>query len=161
MNEDAIFIMHFFNAPPLGLNIRNEHDAHITFLAQIIRVENVNNARLLREVEEIAKNTPKFLIQFGTTSYFGVDHDKPVVQLVKTPEGERLHLDLLQAATSLGLLLGQPQYAGQNFQPHVSLPLGGSAPRGSKVVDTISMVINFNSKQDDSTEVIGNFSLRG
>lgn len=161
MNEDTIFIMHFFNEPLLGLNSKDEYDAHITFLAHVICVKNANSTRLLREVKEIAKNTPKFLIQFGTASYFGVDHDKPVVQLMKTIEGERLHLDLLQAATSMGLLLGQPQYAGQNFQPHVSLPLGASTPRGSKVVDTISMVINFNSKLDNSTEVIGNFSLRG
>jgi hypothetical protein len=161
MNKDTIFIMHFFNTPALGLSTKNEHDAHITFLAHVLCVEKTLDARLLREVEEIAKNTPEFLVQFGKTDCFGADHDKPVVQLLKNHEGEKLHHNLLLTVTSLGLQLGQPHYAGENFRPHVSLPQGTTPPVGSRVIDTISVVVNFNSKERNLTEVIGNFALEG
>lgn len=158
--QDEIFIINFFDMPALGKGIKDVFHPHVTFLAHVLCDDVTMHAKILREVEEIAKYTQPFSLHFESLEHFGVNKDKPVAQLGNTISSQNLHANLLEGITSFGLPLSQPFYAGDNFQPHMTL---GSYREldamGVHTVETLTVVLN-RAGDENQVEVLGNFCLK-
>jgi hypothetical protein len=70
---------------------------------------------------------------------FGVNNDKWVQTFYPSTEAEQLHALLLDFIETQHMALGQPQYAGPNFVPHMTLK---DAVEGVKSFPVVSLLVS-------------------
>jgi 2'-5' RNA ligase len=127
---DVYFVMAFTSNP--------SSQAHVTFLAHAVDVEGTAEHTVLEAVTEVVSQVKPFRLIKNGVAWFGVEQNKPVQTFYETDEATNLHSLLCSVAAEQGLILSQPDFAGLNFSPHMSLS-GNTEAMDSFIVDSLTV----------------------
>jgi len=94
---------------------------HLTVLGQINDVNNQGFKKLLETVNKADFANKPIHASLAETDYFGKNNEFEVVRLNSNKELQELHKSLLKITEDSGYEIMQPQYSGENYNPHISL----------------------------------------
>lgn len=94
---------------------------HLTVLGQINDVNNQGFKKLLETVNKIDFTNKTIRASLAETDCFGKNNEFEVVKLNNNKELQSLHESLLKITEDSGYEIMQPQYSGENYNPHISL----------------------------------------
>lgn len=134
---DTYFLMHFLGTPPKTSNDLIENQLHVTVLAHLALTR--NNAEAIQKIDREIEGRTSFRLTAGELKHYGPSEDIAVLTL-KDPEkaASILHSRLysLFPASSYA----QPQYAGMNYSPHITLGELTTFDTDEIIVDTLTLV---------------------
>ena len=156
---DTFFVIHFLDEVKIGMQDASIPKRHVTFLAHANSSDPKMKFKFAEEVERVAEATLCFTLQLGGTEMFGPNQDMPVTTVIGDEFSQKLHDQLLLSSQNLGLQLGQPQYTGVNFRPHVSLDTVNPRPDDRNFVQTLTLVRHIGGYGSGQVEVVSNSFL--
>lgn len=120
---DRGFLIHFLEIPTeiQGSKIADELSGlHITLLGHLMGNADLDLEALIPILESIDQSPIE--LHFGEVAHYGAEGQHRVLTL-EDPSGalKAFHMELMELATDAGFALGQPQYSGANFNPHITL----------------------------------------
>jgi len=159
---NTFFVINFLDGKPeLGAHAFDERNLHVTFLAHAWMDDDRVEAEFIRRVGEVAAGTRSFDLLSKEMALFGVNEDKPVFKMFPSVWASKLHNELLSVAHDLNLWLREPQFTGENFAAHISVPvLDARSSSKFAAVDSLSVVKHVGGYGVGAIEVVANFDLK-
>lgn len=141
ISKDAIFVIHFLGTPPANGEQLDMDQLHVTFFAHgIVASDDTRKFDYMATVtREAAAASAPFELFTGERAYLGTYYEKPVVKLTKTAAAQALHEALLTTAKRRSIQPKNLHFAGDAFNPHLTLFPTAVVP-GSVVVDSLTLV---------------------
>jgi 2'-5' RNA ligase len=130
-NHDTYFVMAFSDDLTSRL--------HVTFLAQANSSDPDMPDRIQALVEAAVSDVSSFVLESSGYTTFGLNNEKYVQTFYHSAEAQQLHDLLCKFAETQQMTLGQPQYAGPNFAPHMTIH---SATEGVQSFPVASLLVS-------------------